>query len=76
MASISIGYTSYVLPIERAMCIADWLTNSEIWEAKYHGEGTKHPYTYHVYERELHIKFTVTAVSPALYQIAKLAGKP
>lgn len=78
MAYLTVGYSTYVMPIERAMCVADWITHAEIWESKYHsnsGAG-KSSYTYHIYEREASTQITVTTITPALYLGAKLAGKP
>lgn len=72
MAYVTIGYENYVLPIEQAVIIADWLTNAEAYVNKYH--GSNNTTTHHVYERETGVHISV--MPRAMYQIAKLAGKP
>lgn len=72
MAYVTVGFENYVLPIEQAVIIADWLTNAEVYVSKYHSSTSTT--MHHVYERDTVVHISV--MPRAMYQIAKLAGKP
>lgn len=75
---ITIGYTNYVMEMAGGLKVLEALAEAERFEEKWHKQeegGT----TYHVWEPEqsdLSSITTVKLLSPTLYKLAKLAGKP
>lgn len=78
MAYITLGYDAYVMPLHRAVRIAEWLAQAERYESKYHtgSSSSGSRTTYHVYPQDSTATLTVTLMGQAMYQIAKMAGKP
>ena len=80
MIAVTIGYTKYVLDNDKALQLVNLLEQAEVYEEKYINRETREAlgidkdYTYHVYQKE--DTFSMQLLSKAMYQTAKLAGKP
>lgn len=75
MATISIGYKQYCMPVDDAIAVAKALATAQIYNTKYRSEengGTTH----HIYDQELQNLPTVQLMSYETYRMAKLAGRP
>jgi hypothetical protein len=75
MATISIGYKTYIMPVDEVLALAKTIATAEIYDTKYRPKeegGTTH----HVYAQEQPNLPTVQLVSYELYRLAKLAGHP
>lgn len=77
-ACIQIGYTTYVMELSDAMKIAEALVTAEMYESKWVHDPTTsgNITTYHVWEQEKSESPSLMVITDALYQNAKLAGKP
>lgn len=70
---ITIGYTKYVMDLDKAVQVMEAFSNMETYESVYHKPedgGTTH----HVYPENL--SASIEVIQESLYQMAKLAGKP
>lgn len=76
MAIIKLGHMSIVLTPERAMALAEAISDSEIYEYSYardeNGEAVK---TQHIYPNDFE-GVDVEVISDTQYKMYKLAGKP
>jgi hypothetical protein len=73
MATITLGYTTFCMPLEDAVAIAKALTLAELYDRKYRSDGGT---THHIYPNEDKANFQLNFVTAELYRMAKLAGKP
>jgi len=71
-AVIRLGYTDYVMPLDRAVVIAEMLIEAERYHTKGYGEET----TYHVWEEHQRRGVDVTVIPEHIYRTGKAAGKP
>ena len=70
---ITIGYTKYVMDLDKAVQVMEAFCHMEKYEAVYHKPedgGT----TLHIYPETM--TATIEVIQESLYQMAKLAGKP
>ena len=70
---IAIGYTKYVMDLDKAVQVMEAFCNMERYDAVYHKPedgGT----TYHVYPETM--TASIEVIQESLYQMAKIAGKP
>lgn len=75
MATVSIGYKTYVMPVDEAVAVAKALATAEVYDTKYRGKeegGTTH----HVYPQQQQSLPSVQLMSYETYRMAKLAGEP
>lgn len=75
MATVSIGYRTYVMPVDEAVAIAKALATAEIYNTTYRSKdegGTTH----HVYPQDQQTLPSVQLMSYETYRMAKLAGEP
>jgi hypothetical protein len=75
MATIDLGYKTYVMPVDEAVALAKTLATAEIYDTKYRPKedgGT----TYHVFPQEQQTLPQVQLMLYETYRMAKLAGKP
>ena len=75
MATISVGYKTYCMPVDDAVAIAKALAVAEIYDTKYRSKedgGTTH----HIYQQEALLLPSIQLMSYELYRMAKLAGPP
>lgn len=73
-AIIQCGYEKYIVSSKDAMTILTIIAKAEVYKDAWHKEeegGTTH----HVYDQDC-VMSPVTIMPEALYQMAKLAGKP
>jgi hypothetical protein len=73
MATITLGYTTFCMPLEDAVTIAKALTLAEVYEKKYRSDAGS---THHIYPNEDKVNFQLNLITDELYRLAKLAGKP
>jgi transposase len=75
MATVNIGYKTYIMPVDEAVALAKTISTAEIYDTKYRSkeEGGS---THHVYAQEQQNLPTVQLVSYEHYRMAKLAGHP
>lgn len=75
-ALIQFGYSSYVLDAQAALKLTELLADAEIYEERWQRPeegGTTH----HVYPQDNSESMRIIKIMPnALYQMAKMAGKP
>jgi hypothetical protein len=75
-AIVQFGYGSYVLDAQAALKLTELLAEAEIYEEKWRKveEGGM---THHIYPQDTSESMRVIKIVPnALYQIAKMAGRP
>jgi len=75
MATVSIGYKTYVMPVDEAVAVAKALATAESYDTKYRPkeEGDT---THHVYAQKQQNLPSVQLMSYETYRMAKLAGHP
>lgn len=75
MATIAIGYKTYVMSVDAAVAIAKAMASAELYERKYrsNSEGGS---TYHVYADDTRDMIDIGFIPAIKYRMAKLAGKP
>ena len=74
---VRVGYTEYVMDLDKATKLMEAIIGAEVYETKWHTE-TKTT-TYHIYPRNEadNVKLeTITVMPDELYKLAKMAGKP
>lgn len=75
-AVLQLGYHSYVMDTAKAVAVLDLLGDAEIYEEKWQKKedgGT----AYFIYPQDAENNITnLKILPPALYRMAKLAGKP
>lgn len=75
-ALVQLGYGSFVMDAQAALKLAELLADAEVYEEKWRKAddgGTTH----HVYPQDDSESMRTIKIMPnALYQIAKMAGKP
>ena len=75
MATITLGYRQYIMPVDDAVALAKAVATAEIYDTKYRPKeegGTTH----HVYPQEQQALPAVQLMSYEAYRMAKLAGHP
>lgn len=74
-AILSLGFTKYVLDLDKAVLLMEALHGAEKYEEVYRpvAEGGS---TQHIYMEENAAAFTLCLMNESLYRMAKLAGKP
>lgn len=73
-ATISIGYRSYVMDVEKAVELLALLDGAEVFESKWASGGGS---AYYVYPQDNNDCIREMKIIPdAIYRMAKLAGKP
>jgi hypothetical protein len=74
-AVVTVGYTNYVLDVDKALTLLELLAEAELYEDKWQKKedgGT----TYHIFDQEQDGIRQVKVLPNAFYNMAKLAGKP
>ena len=80
MMIVTIGYTDYVLPVDKAITLLGIFEKMERYENRYISKDHKSNTTgeafntYHVYPSDTQV--VAKMLSDEAYQMAKLAGKP
>ena len=75
-AIMQIGFTHYVMDIDKAVTLASLLADSEVYEEKWR-KGEDGGPTHHVYSQDSDKGLlTMKIVPDTFYNIAKMAGKP
>jgi len=76
---IRIGYTDYVMDLDKAIHVIEALAGAELYEAKFKPKaegGTTH----WIYPQDAvtdnNAETHITILNPGFYNLAKLAGKP
>jgi hypothetical protein len=69
------GYNKYVLDVDKAMQLMEALSSVEKYEDVYH-KAEEGGTTHHIYIDTESSVISVHLMTEALYQMAKLAGKP
>lgn len=75
MATICVGYKTYVMPVDDAVAVAKALATAQLYDTKYRNEadgGTTH----HIFDQDLRNLPSVQLMSYEAYRLAKLAGPP
>jgi hypothetical protein len=73
-AIVTIGYTTFVMDMDKATALMTLVGNAETYDTKYHKAddgGTTH----HVYDMDVN-SVSLKLMSDSMYSMAKLAGKP
>ena len=77
MVVVEIGFRKYVMDTEKAVKVAELLTNAEMYERTYIPEEKRVDsdveYIHHIWDAEETVQMRV--ISDHLYRAAKLAGK-
>ena len=72
-ATLSIGYTHYVLDLKDAVTIAEILSAAELYESTYKDRASSH----HIYGNDSSGEsMVIKLLADDFYRLAKLAGKP
>jgi hypothetical protein len=75
-AIVTLGYNKYVLDVDKAVQVLEALSGVEKYEDVYH-KAEEGGTTHHIYiDTEGSVVLSVHLMTEALYQMAKLAGKP
>lgn len=75
-AIVQIGFTNYVLDVDKAVALTELLTDCEIYEEKWRKQEEGGP-TYHVYPQDSEKgMLTLKVIPKTFYNMAKMAGKP
>lgn len=80
-AIVRIGYAKYVLPIDKAVVVAQALTDAEQYQSVYISREARADdtatHTHHIWsEMQPTEGMTLELISDDMYRLAKLAGKP
>lgn len=75
MATLTIGYKTYCMPIDDAVAIIKGLSGAKIYDTKYRSSADGGS-THHIYDSDEKTQFQLGVISADLYRMAKLAGKP
>jgi hypothetical protein len=74
-AVVQMGYKSYVMDTEKALTMLEMLTEAEVYESKW--EDKTKTVAHYVYQQDCNDFVRDVKILPkALYNLAKLAGKP
>lgn len=74
IAIVTLGYRQYVVSVEDACVVANILMNAERYEFKYVAGGKSAHYVYP--NDATDSTYEIKLIPRALYDMAKLAGKP
>lgn len=75
-ALVQFGYSSYVLDAQAALKLTELLADAEIYEEKWR-KAEEGGTTHHIYPQDNSDAMRSIRIMPnALYQMAKMAGKP
>jgi hypothetical protein len=74
-ATVSFGYRTYLMDVEKAVELLALLDGAEVFESKWVGSGGTTAYYAYPQESNDHIR-EMKIIPDAIYRIAKLAGKP
>ena len=71
-AILHIGYRDYIVSTKDALELSRILNSAEHYQAKGYGEERR----YHVWSEVKPVIENISFITPELYRMAKLAGKP
>lgn len=75
-ALVQLGYGSFVMDAQSALKLTELLAEAELYEEKWR-KSEEGGTTYHVYPQDTADSMRIIKIMPnALYQVAKMAGKP
>ena len=76
MAIIKLGFMSLVMPTQKAVALAEIISEAEMYEYHYVKDGSGETVkTQHIYPKE-DVSVDLEMISDTHYKMCKLAGKP